>query len=74
MQAEVHQFFKTRGFGFLLEGFKNRVFFHVNDWQSSIEPQPGMRVTFDFKPSKRPGFPPQATNIMPLENDNKAGA
>lgn len=65
MNGEVQQFNKARGFGFLLHGFKNRVFFHVSNWKSDVEPEVGMAVTFDTAPSGRADKPDQAVNVVP---------
>jgi len=67
MQGKVHRFDEMKGYGFILHGFKHRVFFHVTDWNSEIPPQVGMVVAFDTAPSRKPGLPPQAVNVVPLE-------
>ena len=68
MLGRVQKFSELKGFGFLLESFRTTVFFHVSEWKSDIAPKVGMRVTFDKAPSRKPGMPDQATNIVPVEN------
>ena len=42
------------------------MYFHVSAWKSDIAPKVGMKVTFDFAPSHRVGYPDQAVNIVPV--------
>lgn len=65
-QGRVQQFSVLKGFGFLIEGFKNRVFFHVRNWKSDIAPKIGMPVQFNLGPANKPELPDQAVNIIPL--------
>jgi cold shock CspA family protein len=66
MIGKVQKFSELKGFGFLLQDFRTTVFFHVSGWTSSIPPKIGMRVTYDLGPSRKPGMPDQAVNIVPL--------
>lgn len=66
MFGKVQQYNELKGFGFILQGFRNRVFFHVTSWVSDdIAPKVGVRVSFDLAPSKKVGMPPQAVNVTP---------
>jgi cold shock CspA family protein len=74
MQGKVQQFEEMKGYGFILRGFKHRVFFHVTDWNSEIPPTVGLPVTFDTAPSRMPGMPDQAVNVKPLPSATEGGA
>jgi hypothetical protein len=72
MIARVQQFKVLKGYGWLLEGFRNRIWFHVSAWKSDIPPRIGMMVSFDTAPA-RDGKPDQAINVTPLDGQEKFG-
>ena len=67
MVAKVQKFYDTKGYGFLLQDFRTRIFFHVTQWRSSTPPQEGMMVTYDLIPSRKSGFEHQAGNVTPVQ-------
>jgi cold shock CspA family protein len=71
MIGTVQKFSQLKGFGFLLQDFRTPRFFHVSSWHSDIPPKPGMKVSFELMPSRRPEMPDQATNIVPVESVEK---
>ena len=64
----VQKFSQLKGFGFLLQDFKTTRFFHVSSWNSDVAPKIGMKVSYDLAPSRKPGMPEQAVNIVPVES------
>jgi cold shock CspA family protein len=72
MVGKVQTFYDTKGYGFLLEDFRTRIFFHVTQWRSSTPPQEGMLVTYDLIPSHKAGFQYQAGNITPIKTELNA--
>jgi len=75
-QGRVQKFDELRGFGFILQGFKTRFYFHVANWlNDTVAPKPGMAVLFELAPGKKAGLADQAVNIVPLGSEiPKAGA
>jgi cold shock CspA family protein len=63
--AVVQKFSALRGFGFLIQGFRTRFFFHITEWQSDLEPKQGMSVCFETAPANKPGMPDQAVRVRP---------
>ena len=77
MTGQVQKYNELRGFGFILQDFRTRLFFHINDSKSEVAPVIGMRVSYDVIPPSKTNDPrmlPQAINILPLESDSQAGA
>jgi cold shock CspA family protein len=68
MIGRVQKFSEMKGYGWLLLDFRTRIFFHITSWKSDTAPQVGMTVSFDTAPSRKPGLPDQAVNIMPVES------
>jgi cold shock CspA family protein len=68
MEGKVQKFQVLKGYGFILRGFRERVFFHVSSWKSDTAPRIGMVVTFDLAPAHKPGLPDQAINVVPVES------
>lgn len=66
MQGIVQRFDLLRGYGFIVEGFRDQRFFHITNWSSNTPPQRGMRVCYELAPSKKPGLRDQAICVMPL--------
>lgn len=64
--GKVQKFDVLKGFGFILQSFKTRFYFHVTNWKSEVPPQVGMKVQFDTAPGKRAGLPDQAIDVSPL--------
>lgn len=67
MVGKVQTYNEIRGFGFLLQDFRTKIFFHVHQWKSNTPPRVGMMVTFDVVPSGKAGFKNQAANVRPIE-------
>ncbi len=67
MVGKIQKYDELRGFGFLLKNFRDRIFFHINQWQSDKPPVAGMMVTYDLIPSRKSGFQHQAGNVTPVE-------
>lgn len=66
MEGIVQKFSVLQGAGWIVVGFKTRLFFHVTQWQGDKQPEIGEAVTFDVAPPHKPGQPHnQAVNIMP---------
>lgn len=42
MQGKIQQFKPLKGYGFILHGFKTRIFFHVTEWNSDVQPRVGI--------------------------------
>ena len=68
IQGKVQRFSELKGFGFILQDFRTKVFFHVSAWQSNIAPRIGMMVSFEVAAPNKPGQLNQAVNITPLES------
>ena len=70
VQGKVQRFSELKGFGFILQDFRTKLFFHVSAWQSNIAPRIGMMVSFDVAAPNKPGTGQlnQAINIVPLES------
>jgi cold shock CspA family protein len=68
MVGNVQKFDMLRGYGFIMKGFRNKIFFHVTQWKSDIAPKIGMLVTYDLVPARKPGFEHQAANVKPVES------
>jgi cold shock CspA family protein len=67
MVGKIQMYNELKGFGFILQDFRNRMFFHVNQWRSNTPPQVGMVVLYDLIPSRKAGFEHQAGNVRPVE-------
>ncbi len=67
MVGKIQVYNELKGFGFILQDFRNRMFFHVNQWKSDKPPVAGMMVTYDLIPSRKAGFQHQAGNVTPIE-------
>lgn len=63
MEGTVQKYFNLKGYGFILQGFKSRLFFHVREWKSDTPPCVGMLVSYDVVPPNKPGQYNQAVNI-----------
>ncbi len=79
MTGQIQKYNVLRGFGFVLQDFRTRLFFHINDWKGDVAPVIGMRVSYDVIPPSKPNdlrMLPQAVHIVPLEGSDapKAGA
>ena len=68
MQGTVQKYNDLKGYGFILQGFKTRLFFHVREWKIETAPCIGMVVRFDVAPPNKPGQLNQAVNIVPVES------
>ncbi len=68
VQGKVQRFSELKGFGFILQDFRTKLFFHVSAWQSNIAPRIGMMVSFEVAAPNKPGQLNQAVNIVPLES------
>jgi len=66
MEGKIQKFQVLKGYGFLLQDFRTRLFFHVNDWKSDIQPRVGMVVTFDLAAPNKPGQFNRAVNVVPV--------
>jgi cold shock CspA family protein len=66
----VLRFLPERGFGFIrCPELQRNVFFHIKEFTRleiplGVEPQPGEPVTFTLAPSKTPGKPDSARNVI----------
>jgi cold shock CspA family protein len=67
MVGKIQKYDELRGFGFILQGFRKRIFFHVNHWVCDSPPQAGMAVSYDLIPANKAGFEHQAGNVKPVE-------
>jgi cold shock CspA family protein len=67
MFGKVHAYYQLRGYGFISVNFKERRFFHINNYRGEELPTPGMPVEFDLAPSKNPEKPDQAIHVIPAE-------
>jgi cold shock CspA family protein len=67
MVGKIQTYDELRGYGFILQNFRDRIFFHVNQWQSNTPPVAGMVVLYDLIPSRKSGFQHQAGNVRPVE-------
>jgi cold shock CspA family protein len=67
MFGKVHVYYAAKGYGFISVNFKDRRFFHIDNYRGGILPVPGMQVEFDLAPSRKPGKPDQAVRIIPAE-------
>lgn len=67
MQGTVQKYDDLRGYGFILQGFKTRLFFHVRDWKSDVAPRVGVVVSYDVAPPNKPGQLNQAVNVTPVD-------
>jgi cold shock CspA family protein len=65
MTGKIQMYNEMRGFGFILQDFRTKIFFHVNKWESNTPPVVGMAVTYDEIPSGKAGFKNQAANVRP---------
>lgn len=68
MIGKVQSYNELRGFGFLLQDFRTKLFFHVHQWKADVPPQVGMVVTYDVIPSGKGDFKNQAANVRPLND------
>ena|SRR5712692_10496509 len=67
VQGKVQRFSELKGFGFILQDFRTKLFFHVSAWQSNIAPRIGMMVSFEVAAPNKPGQQfNQAINIVPV--------
>jgi cold shock CspA family protein len=73
MKGTVQKYDDLKGYGFVLQGFKTRLFFHVREWKSDTPPRIGMAVTFDVAAPNKLGQLNQAVNVM-LEESGVGGA
>jgi hypothetical protein len=67
--GQVQKYIVLRGFGFILQDFRTRLFFHINDWKGQIGPEVGMYVHYDVEPPEDPNnkrLLAHAVNIMPI--------
>ena len=67
MVGKVQKIDLLRGYGFIFRGFRDRIFFHITQWESDTEPKIGMLVTYNVVPARKPGFEHQAANVRPVE-------
>ena len=65
MQGTIQNYYPLKGYGFILAGFRKRVFFHVTRYNGPTAPTIDMRVEFDLGPGHKPGQPDQAIKIIP---------
>jgi cold shock CspA family protein len=65
MVGQVQKFNTLRGFGFIVQDFRTRLFFHVKEWKGDVAPSVGMSVSYEVAPANKVGQLPQATNIVP---------
>jgi cold shock CspA family protein len=63
MKGTVQKYDDLKGFGFILQGFKTRLFFHIREWKSDRPPCIGMAVSFDAVAPSKPGQNNQAVNV-----------
>jgi cold shock CspA family protein len=66
MEGKIQKFVLLKGYGFIIQGFKTRLFFHVNEWKSDITPSIGMVVSYEIAAPNKPGQLDQAINIVPV--------
>jgi cold shock CspA family protein len=67
MFGTIHVYYEKAGYGFISVDFKNRRFFHIDNYHGNVLPTPGMAVEFDLAVSKKPGKPDQAVRIIPVQ-------
>ena len=70
MVGKIQKFDELKGYGLILQDFRNRIFFHVSQWKSNTPPQVGMVVLYELIPSRNSQVgrhPFQAGNVMPVE-------
>ncbi len=67
MVGKIQKYDELRGYGFILRNFRDRIFFHLHQWQSDKPPVVGMVVTYDLIPAGKAGFEHQAGNVRPFE-------
>ena len=65
MIGVVQKYSNLEGYGWLLVGFRQRVFFHISQWRGQQEPKVGERVTFEMAPPHKAGQGQQAANVTP---------
>jgi cold shock CspA family protein len=68
MEGKIQKFVLLKGYGFILQGFNTRLFFHVSEWKSQTAPRVGMLVTFDVAPPYKSGLLNQAVNVVPVKS------
>lgn len=73
MFGTVQTYHEDRGYGFIKITFKERYFFHVQNYRGETAPTVGMLVEFDLAPGHKPGQPDQAIHVIPAET-NAGGA
>jgi cold shock CspA family protein len=63
----IHLYLELKGFGFIINknDVKQRIFFHIKNWQSCELPQIGQAVQFDIGPGS-PGKGEQAIDVRPV--------
>jgi cold shock CspA family protein len=69
MVGTVHIYYESRGYGFISVSFKERRFFHIDNYKGEVVPVPGWPVELDLAPSKTPGKPDQAIHVRPVETE-----
>ena len=65
MFGKIHVYYEDRGYGFISVNFRERRFFHVDNYKGAEIPTSGLRVEFDLAPAIKPGLPDQAVRIIP---------
>jgi cold shock CspA family protein len=62
----IHLYLELKGFGFIVnrDDVKQRIFFHIKNWQSCEIPRIGQAVQFSIGPGS-PGKGEQAINVCP---------
>jgi cold shock CspA family protein len=68
MVGQVQKVVMLRGFGFILQDFRTRLFFHIKEWKSDTPPAVGMVVSYEVAPPNKPGRLPQAVGITVVES------
>jgi cold shock CspA family protein len=67
MFGTIQTYYEDRGYGFIKISFRERYFFHVQNFRGETVPTQGMRVEFDIAPGHKPGQPNQAIHVIPAE-------
>jgi cold shock CspA family protein len=67
MFGTIQTYQEDRGYGFIKISFKERYFFHIENYRGETIPTVGMRVEFDLAPGHKPGQPNQAIHVIPAD-------
>jgi cold shock CspA family protein len=64
-QGTIKFYASTRGYGFIEQEGEGDIFFHLNNFESDLDPVMGMKVSYELGVSPK-NDKPEARNVTPM--------